>query len=179
MVDVDVSKMERYLTPSNEKMKAMGVKSVQSRVCNLKALNPEITVEAVRQALKESFLEIYGDFTELDPAQLDNPEVQETYELYSSWEWKYGKSPECETSYEKRFDWGEVEVWLKLHAMRISEIKIYSDALDTELPGKLEHILLGKRYDMADLDLEKEAADSTPEQKEKMRETADWLAGLR
>lgn len=179
MVDVDVSKMERYLTPSKEKMKAKGVKSVQSRVCNLKALNPEITVEAVRQALKESFLEIYGEFTELDPAQLDNPEVQETYELYSSWEWKYGKSPECETSYEKRFDWGEVEVWLKLHAMRISEIKIYSDALDTELPGKLEHILLGKRYDMADLDLEKEAADSTPEQKEKIRETADWLAGLR
>lgn len=72
-----------------------------------------------------------------------------------------------------------MEVWLKLHAMRISEIKIYSDALDTELPGKLEHILLGKRYDMADLDLEKEAADSTPEQKEKIRETADWLAGLR
>ena len=66
----------RYLTPSKEKMKAKGVKSVQSRVCNLKELNPAVTADAMRQALKESFFENYGDFTELDPAQLDNPEVQ-------------------------------------------------------------------------------------------------------
>lgn len=178
MVDVDVSRMSRYLTPSKEKMKAKGVKSVQSRVCNLKELNPEVTVEAMRQALKESFLELYGDFTELNPAELDNPQVQKTCELYSSWEWKYGKSPECETSFERRFDWGEVEIWLRLHAMHIAEIKIYSDMLDVELPGKLEHILLGKQYDMTDLDLEKETAECPPEQKEKICQVTEWLAGL-
>ena len=179
MVHVDVSQLGRSLTPSKDKMKAKGVKSVQSRVCNLKDLNPEITVEKVRQALKESFLEVYGDFTELDPAAFDTPEVQETYDLYSSWDWKYGKSPECETSYSHRFDWGEVEIWLKLHAMHISEIKVYSDVLDVELPGKLERILLNRRYDMADLDLEKDAPDCTAEQKERIREVTDWLASLR
>lgn len=178
MIDVDVSMMEHYLTPSKEKMKAKGVKSVQSRVCNLKMLNPEVTVEAMRQALKESFSEIYGDFAELDPAGLDNPEIRKTCELYSSWDWRYGKSPECETSYSRRFDWGEVEIWLKLHAMHISEIKVYSDVLDVELPGLLERILLGKRYDMADMDLEKETAGCTEEQKERIKETADWLAGM-
>ena len=40
MVDVDVSQLGRYLTPSKEKMKAKGVKSVQSRVCNLKDVEP-------------------------------------------------------------------------------------------------------------------------------------------
>ena len=178
MIDVDISRLGRYLTPSKEKMKAKGVKSVQSRVCNLKELNPEVTPDAMRKALKESFSEIYGDFAELDPAQLDNPEVQETYALYSSWEWRYGKSPECETSYAHRFDWGEVEIWLKLHAMRISEIKIYSDALDTELPGKLERVLLGKRYDMTDLELERETAGCEAEQRQKIKETVDWLDGL-
>lgn len=178
MVDVDVSQLGRYLTPSKEKMKAKGVKSVRSRVCNLKNLNPAVTVEAMRQALKESFLEVYGDFTELDPAQLDNPEVQETYELYASWEWRYGKSPECESSYAHRFDWGEVEVWLKLHAMHISEIKVYSDALDVELPERLERLLAGKRYDMVDLNLAQETADCTEEQKARLREAVEWLAGL-
>ena len=137
MVDVDVTQLARYLTPSREKMKAKGVKSVQSRVCNLKSLNPEITTDLLRQALKESFAELYGDFTELDPSCLENPEVKEIYDLYSSWEWKFGKSPECETSYSRRFDWGELEVYLKLQAMHISEIRMYSDALDGELPGKL------------------------------------------
>lgn len=179
MIHVDVSQLGRYLTPSKEKMKAKGVKSVQSRVCNLKDLNPEITVDGIRRALKESFLENYGDFTELDPTAFDNPEVQETYTLYSSWEWRFGKSPECETSYSRRFDWGEMEVWLKLHAMYISEIKIYSDAIDVELPGRLEKLLLGKRYDMADVELEKETPDCSGEQRQKMREVVNWLAGLR
>lgn len=178
MIDVDVSRLGRYLTPSREKMKAKGVKSVQSRVCNLKELNPEITVEAMRQALKESFFELYGEFEELDSSVLENSEVQKTFETYSSWEWRYGKSPECETSYSHRFDWGEVEVWLKLHKMYISEITVYSDALDVELPRKLEQMLLNKRYDMADLELEKETAECTPEQKEKLRQVTEWLSGL-
>ena len=176
MVNVDVSQLGRYLTPSKEKMKAKGVKSVQSRVCNLKDLNPEITTDQMRQALKESFFELYGDFSELDPAACENPEVQETYDLYSSWDWKFGKSPECETSCSKRFDWGEVEVWLRLKNMYIEEIKVYSDMLDVDLPAKMEQIFRGKRFDMADLNLEESGADCTPEQLEKVRETAEWLS---
>ena len=76
------------------------------------------------------------------------------------------------------FDWGEVEIGLKLHAMRISEIKIYSDALDTELPGKLERVLLGKRYDMTALELEKETAGCEAEQRQRIKEVVDWLSGL-
>lgn len=176
MVNVDVSQLGRYLTPSKEKMKAKGVKSVQSRVCNLKELNPEITTDRMRQALKESFFELYGDFAELDPAVFENPEVQETYDLYSSWDWKFGKSPECETSYSKRFDWGEVEVWLRLKNMYIEEIKVYSDMLDVELPAKMEQIFRGKRYDMADLNPDESGRDCTPEQLEKVREMAEWLS---
>lgn len=179
MIDVDVRQLGRYLTPSKEKMKAKGVKSVESRVCNLKELNPQVTVEAMRQALKESFGSLYGGFTELDRTLLDNAEVEEAYRLYSSWDWKYGKSPECETNYSKRFEWGEIEVYLKLRAMYISEIRVYSDALDVELPGKLERLLLGKRYDMADLDLSREGSDCADDQKDKIKEVTDWLAGLR
>ena len=170
MVDVDVSQLGRYLTPSREKMKAKGVKSVQSRVCNLKELNTEVTTDAMRQALKESFEELYGSFEELDEKLLDNPLVKETYDLYSSWEWKFGKSPECETSYSRRFDWGEVEVCLKLNAMHISGITVFSDMLDVELPGLLEQLLAGRRYDMADIDFKKDLPLCSEEQKEKLQD---------
>lgn len=179
MIDVDVSRLGRYLTPSKDKMKAKGVKSVRSRVCNLKELNPEVTTDGMRRALKESFGELYGSFEKLDEEILDNPLVKETRALYSSWEWKYGKSPECETSYGRRFEWGELEVYLKLNAMHITEIMVFSDMLDVELPGLIEQMLKGKRYDMADVDLEEDLPVCSKEQKEKIREVIKWLSDLR
>lgn len=179
MINVDVSQLGRYLTPSKDKMKAKGVKSVRSRVCNLKDLNPEVTTDDMRRALKESFGELYGSFEELDEGILDNTLVKETYALYSSWEWKYGKSPECETSYSRRFEWGELEVYLKLNAMYISEIMVFSDMLDVELPGLIEQVLKGKRYDMADVDLEEALPSCSEEQKGKIREVVKWLSDLR
>ena len=133
----------------------------------------------MREALKESFRELYGEFEELEPSRLDNPEVEKTYELYSSWEWKFGKSPDCETSYSTRFDWGEVEIWLRLHSMYIEEIKVYSDTLDTELPGMLEQLLYKKRYDMKDVHVTEEALKANPQQKSRIEEVVNWLAGLR
>ena len=90
-----------------------------------------------------------------------------------------GKSPECETSYSRRFDWGELEVYLKLNAMHISEIMVFSDMLDVELPGLIEQLLTGKRYDMEDVDLEKELPDCTEERKERLYEVVKWLRELR
>ncbi len=179
MVNVDMEQLGRYLTPSKEKMKAKGVKSVQSRVCNLKDLNPDVTTDGMRQALRESFEELYGGFEELDLAVLDNQEVKDTYALYSSWEWRFGKSPECETSYRRRFDWGELEIYLKLNAMRISEIMVFSDMLDVELPGTIEKLLKGKRYDMADVDLERDLPGGGEGQKRRIQEVIRWLADLR
>ena len=178
MVHVDVSKLGEYLTPSKEKMKSKGIKSVQSRVCNVQDLNPAVTTDGMRQALKEAFAAEYGEFTELSTEGLDNPKVQETYKLYSSWEWKFGKSPECETVYSKRFDWGEVEIYLKLNTLYISQCKVYSDALDVELPGMLEGLLTGQRYDMQDVWAQK-VEGATPEQQERLAQVVEWLAGIR
>ena len=56
---------------------------------------------------------------------------------------------------------------------------MFSDMLDVELPGLLEELLIGKRYDMADVDLEPELPDCGEERREKLREVVEWLAGLR
>ena len=65
---------------------------------------------------------------------------------------------------------------MRLKNMYIEEIKVYSDMLDVDLPAKMEQIFRGKRFDMADLNLEESGADCTPEQLEKVRETAEWLS---
>lgn len=166
MIDVNKEKLGRYLTPSEEKMKAKGVKSVQSRVCNLKDLNPRVTVEAMKQALAEAFAEEYGSYQCLSSDVAANENVKMHYETYASWDWKYGKSPECEVVHSKRFTWGEVQVHLRLKNLHIDECKVYSDSLDVELPEKVEKVLINQRFDMKNVKTDDE----------KICEIIKWLA---
>ena len=186
MIDVDKEKLSRYLTPSEEKMKAKGVKSVKSRVCNLKELNSDITVEAMKEALLEAFAEEYGEYTRMALVEdadactcagscgsgnvricsLATQGFQDTYNMYASWDWRYGKSPECEVVYSKRFSWGEVQVHLKLKNLYIEECKVYSDSLDVEFPEKLENVLTSQRFDMENVETDDE----------KIEEVIKWLA---
>lgn len=186
MIDVDKEKLGRYLTPSKEKMKAKGVKSVQSRVCNLKELNPDVTVEAMKQALVEAFAEEYGEYERIGLVEdadactcagscgignaricsLATQEFRETYDRYASWDWRYGKSPECEVVHSKRFSWGEVQVHLKLKNLYIDECKAYSDSLDVEFPENLEKVLINQRFDMKNVE----------NKDEKICEVIQWLA---
>ena len=186
MIDVDKEMLSRYLTPSQEKMKAKGVKSVESRVCNLKDLSADVTVEAMKKALVEAFAEEYGEYERIGLVEdadactcagscgsgnmqlcsLATKEFREIYDLYASWDWRYGKSPECEVVHSKRFSWGEVQVHLKLKNLYIEECKVYSDALDVDLPEKLEKVLINQRFDMKNVETNDE----------KICEVIKWLA---
>lgn len=50
LLDVDLSHMERFLSPSKAKIVSKGVDSVRARVVNLKSLCPELTTEMMCQA---------------------------------------------------------------------------------------------------------------------------------
>ncbi len=178
MVDVDVENMKRYLTPSKEKLKAKGVKSVQSRVCNLRFLSPEVTTDSLGEALEKSFSEIYGAGEEnrirvLKEDELDSGDIEERFRQYASWDWRYGKSPDCETRLRKRFDWGEVEAGFTLHQLCFQHVKIYSDALDVTLPGKLERYLTGKRCDR--LSVQDTQLWQDEDQRRKAQQVIDWM----
>ena len=60
MLNVDVTKLSRYLNVSADKLKSKGVSSVKSRVTNLVEFVPDLTVARLKKALKESFEEVYG-----------------------------------------------------------------------------------------------------------------------
>ena len=138
MFETDFEKLVDYLQVSEEKIKSKGVESVRSRVANLKEINPDISLNALKKTLKESFGEVYGnnekDISEdkyYDPSQMN--EIEELYEKYSSWEWRYGETPDFDIDFEKRFNWGEIEIGLKLKNAVIEEADIYSDAMDVQL----------------------------------------------
>ena len=174
MVDVNREQLHRYLTPSPLKLKAKGIASVQSRVCNLKELNPSVETEKIKAALCAAFAEEYGVYETLREEDFA-PERDEAYRVFSSWEWRYGKTPACEVEYAGLLSWGEVQVMMELKGMRIVSARVYSDTLETELPRQLEKLLNGRKYDLTDLpdDLSVPVPDAG--QREKLLEAVEWL----
>ena len=68
--------MGRYLTADQKKLQNRGVKSVPSRVINLKALAPDITIESLEAALFKAFAKIYGYKPAiLDEKMMDQPTI--------------------------------------------------------------------------------------------------------
>ena len=60
MVDVDMEKVQRYLSPSKAKLAAKGVDSVRSRVVNLREFVPDLTIPQLADALIAALIEVYA-----------------------------------------------------------------------------------------------------------------------
>ena len=60
MLDVDMERVSRYLSPSKAKLAAKGVDSVRSRVVNLREFVPELTIERLADALVDALIDVYA-----------------------------------------------------------------------------------------------------------------------
>lgn len=152
LVDADMEKLGRYLSPSKAKLEAKGVQSVRSRVINLREIAPDLTISALKQALVQAFSAVYAlPVQALSAAALDATEVEALRQRNSGWEWNYGKKLPFALSVEGRFDWGGVEIGLDVESGTIKAAKVYSDAMDETLPQRLEVALVGRKLAQADL----------------------------
>lgn len=148
LVDVNMDKLNRYLSPSKAKLQSKGVDSVRSRVVNLKELNPELTIDAMKQAMIAAFSEVYGlSAKRIEASDLDTPQVRELTERNRSWEWNFGRKLPFSVEWEHRFSWGGVQVQLQVENGIIRQAKIYSDAMDCFLAPAWEEKLTGCRLE--------------------------------
>ncbi|MBQ3405526.1 MAG: lipoate--protein ligase, partial [Oscillospiraceae bacterium] len=152
LVNVDMEKMERYLRPSEAKLRAKGVDSVRSRVVNLSSFNQSVTVPALRERLKEAFEEVYGLSAErVELSSLDINAINMLCERNRSWEWLFGRKLPMDFSCEGRFSWGEIQLELFADGGRISRLSVWTDAMDWTLAGALEDALIGCRFDISEI----------------------------
>jgi len=163
LMDTDSEKMAKYLQVSTAKLQAKGVSSVRSRIVNLKEINSEINHDSMSEALRNSFIINYGNFEDLGVYGFDeneqniflngqiinDSEILENYNKYSSWEWRLGESPSFEMSFENRFDWGCIEINITSESGIIKNAKVYTDAMDTEFAETMTEALSNIKLDSA------------------------------
>ncbi|MBC1936293.1 lipoate--protein ligase [Listeria grandensis] len=147
MFDVNLENVEKALHVNPLKLQAKGVKSVRSRVTNIREhLREDMDIAAFKQVLLESIFKttdipVYT-FTDQDRAKI----AQIRRERYQNWDWNYGKSPKFNVKGEQKFPGGLVEIRLQVEKGKITMAQIFGDFFATGNIADVEQKLLGLAY---------------------------------
>lgn len=145
LFDSNASVLEGALQVDPEKIQAKGVKSVRSRVTNVRPYLPrDMTLARFRALLLESILEQFPGkeytLTEEDLAVIRTLKERR----YDTWEWNFGNSPACSVRKKARFEGcGTVEAYLELDKGRIKAVSFRGDFFAAEDPAGLAKVLEG------------------------------------
>lgn len=152
LVDADMDKLQRYLSPPKAKLEAKGVSSVRSRVVNLSMLSPGLTCDKMRMLMAEAFEQVYGlRAVPITLAQEDLTAVEVLRKQYADWEYLFGTPLPFTFRCENKFSWGYLQLQLQAKHGVIIAAKAYSDSMDWQLAEQLETALTGCRFQLQDM----------------------------
>jgi lipoate-protein ligase A len=148
LFDTDLELMAKVLQVGVDKIQSKGIKSIRSRVTNLKPyFKQQISIEEFRESiLSELFHREKVNQYFLNDEDLVN--INElVYNKYSTWEWNFGYSPPYSIKNARRFSGGKVEVFIDAEKGIIKNCQIFGDFLSLCDVSEIEKALQNKRYE--------------------------------
>ncbi|NKC68945.1 lipoate--protein ligase [Vagococcus fluvialis] len=154
MFDSDVNEVVNALKVRKDKIESKGIKSIRSRVTNIK---PYLTDTHQNMSTKDFRQEILLKIFETN--KLEDVNVYKLTEkdwerinaisdkLYRNWDWNYGRSPEFDLVRRQRFAIGSIEAKMNVSEGEIKEIKLFGDFFGLGEISDVEKVLTGVKYD--------------------------------
>lgn len=163
LLDSHLENVVEALNVKMSKITSKGIKSVRSRVANIREfLDEPLTTVAFRQMILES---IFAGVSPIPQYHLTDQDWQGIHKLveerYGNWDWNYGRSPAFNIQRTQRFPFGEIDARIDVQNGVIEAIKFYGDFLGNGELGDVEERLRGVRYDPAHLSQALEGLDVT------------------
>ena len=156
MLNVDLSVVADALHVAKDKIASKGIKSVRSRVTNLRPFlakeYQDIDVPTFRDDLIKGLFHV-DSLDEIKDKQYvvtpeDQKEIDKIYEqYYNNWDWVYGKSPEFTIKRRKHFDMGTIDARFDVKNGVIKNVKFYGDFFGPQDISALAEKLQGVKYD--------------------------------
>lgn len=154
MFDSDVNEVVNALNVRKDKIESKGIKSIRSRVTNIKPfLSDEYQNLSTVDFRQDILLRIFGvetlsevktyELTEEDWLKIN----QISDEYYRNWDWNYGRSPEFDLVRRERFPIGSIEAKMNVSGGKINEIRIFGDFFGLGEIADVEGQLTGIQYD--------------------------------
>lgn len=156
MFDVDTDAVAGALRVPKDKIESKGIKSVRSRVTNIKPyLKPEFQKLNTFEFRDELIKRIYhvDDLADAQQNEYhltadDQAAIQKIEkERYRDWNWVFGESPTFTVKKRKHFTAGTIDARFEVQDGKIQNVKIYGDFFGVEDVHTLEEALIGKEYD--------------------------------
>ncbi len=149
LFDEDLDVVPKILNVRQDKIESKGIKSVRSRVTNVRPYLPEgVTFDEFRSTLLDMIGHynggIAGEFV-LTPERLRAVEARVS-ERFGQWEWNFGQSPSFNYRGRERFSKGEIEARVDVRNGRINQTVIYGDFLGAHDIEPLIEALQGVEY---------------------------------
>ena len=154
MFDSDVNEVVNALKVRKDKIESKGIKSIRSRVTNIK---PYLTDTHQHMSTVDFRQEILLKIFETD--KLEDVNVYKLTEhdwerinaisdkLYRNWDWNYGRSPEFDLVRRQRFAIGSIEAKMNVSEGELKEIKLFGDFFGLGEIKDVETVLTGIKYD--------------------------------
>ncbi|MGX7013399.1 lipoate--protein ligase [Vagococcus silagei] len=159
MFDSDINEVVNALKVRKDKIESKGIKSIRSRVTNIKPyLSDEHQNMSTKDFRKEILLKIFDVASEEDVqtyylTEDDWKRINEiSDELYRNWNWNYGRSPEFDLTRRHRFPIGSIEAKMNVSKGVIQDIKIFGDFFGLGEIKDVEEVLTGVQYDRESLE---------------------------
>lgn len=154
MFDSDVNEVVNALKVRKDKIESKGIKSIRSRVTNIKPfLSDEYQNLSTVDFRQDILLRIFGVETleEVTTYELTEEDWQKinqiSDEYYRNWDWNYGRSPEFDLVRRERFPIGSIEAKMNVAGGKINDIRIFGDFFGLGEIADVEKILTGVKYD--------------------------------
>lgn len=147
LINADLERMQKYLTPPKAKLSAKGVKSVGARVVNLSELSEGLTCQDMKTYMLSAFEKVYG----MKAVQVKDTETQKVKLLadeYSSWNFLYGSTIPFSASAESHFSWGHARLLLQISEGIIANAQLFTDAMDGNLSEIVCHSITNCRFEL-------------------------------
>ena len=155
---VDTDAVADALRVPKDKIESKGIKSVRSRVTNLKPYVSEEYKDFDTFQFRDELIKLIWGVDTLEEAQqyeyqLDDEDkkgIEEVEQkLYKNWDWVYGKSPEFTVKRRKHFTSGTIDARFLVEDGKIKDIKIYGDFFGSGDVKDVEDALRGLKYDVS------------------------------
>ncbi|WP_243385807.1 lipoate--protein ligase [Bacillus kexueae] len=154
LFDSEIEHVVSALNVKKEKIESKGIKSIRSRVANIREfLNEPLSMEQFKEMLLSYIFDGKDEIPRYTLTEDDWKKIHEiSKERYQNWDWNYGKSPSFNVQHSHRFPVGQVDIRLEVKKGIIRQCKIYGDFFGVGDVADIEEQLKDVRYDRVSID---------------------------
>ena len=141
LIDADLDRMSRALTPAPVKVSSHSVPSVRSRVANLREWDASLTAETVGRAVTAAFRARFG------PAGVETLPAQHLPSRYDDDAWHLGSCPAYDAVLSVRTPQGTYQVAAQVEHGLIRRACVSCDTLETRDTQKIAELFMGLPFE--------------------------------